>query len=57
MKTYAQLSLTYIITYFEDFPGLVHFIYIDRTSGRIIAPNIDISESPLIPKEKVSFFM
>ncbi|KAM7349896.1 Hermansky-Pudlak syndrome 1 protein [Cochliomyia hominivorax] len=41
-----------IDAYLEDFPGLIHFIYINRSSGLMIFP--DLKTSPLIPSEKLS---
>lgn len=40
-----------ISTYMEEFPGLVHFMHIDRSSGRVIAPKT--TENTLVSKEKV----
>ncbi|KAL3277184.1 hypothetical protein HHI36_012535 [Cryptolaemus montrouzieri] len=47
-------SLT-IHKYMEDFPGLVHFIYIDRTTHRVTSPSIDFhSDKPhLLTQKKV----
>lgn len=51
LRVKAQRNCS-MATYLEEFPGLVHFLHIDRSTGRIIAPYIT-NESSLIPKDKV----
>lgn len=38
--------------YMEEFPGLVHFMHIDRSTGCVIAPML--TENKLVSKEKVN---
>lgn len=50
----SRASLT-INKYLEEFPGLVHFLYIDRSNHRITAPSLDFNseETTSLTKRKI----
>ncbi|KAK4882940.1 hypothetical protein RN001_006259 [Aquatica leii] len=54
VKSKLENSLT-INKYLEEFPGLVHFIYVDRTTHRVTTPTLDFtsSETVNLTKKKI----
>ena len=52
---YFTRSTLNINKYLEEFPGLVHFIYVDRMSHRMIAPGLEFAsqETLELTKKKV----
>lgn len=51
----ASLTMT---KYLEEFPGLVHFLYIDRTNHRITTPTLNFTsdETNDLTRRKVNYF-
>ncbi|KAG7190267.1 hypothetical protein KM043_006385 [Ampulex compressa] len=45
LKNFTLGSSLTINKYLEEFPGLVHFIYIDRATHRLTAPTLDFTNS------------
>ncbi|KAL0107912.1 hypothetical protein PUN28_014880 [Cardiocondyla obscurior] len=45
LKNFTLGSSLTINKYLEEFPGLVHFIYIDRNTHRLVAPTLDFTST------------
>ncbi|XP_050090314.1 Hermansky-Pudlak syndrome 1 protein homolog isoform X1 [Anopheles aquasalis] len=49
-KTHRNFTMG---SYMEEFPGMVHFMHIDRYNGRIVSPSLDVQDPSDILKQRV----
>ncbi|XP_058065061.1 BLOC-3 complex member HPS1 isoform X2 [Anopheles bellator] len=49
-KTHKNFTMG---SYMEEFPGMVHFMHIDRYNGRIVSPSLDVQDPTDILKQRV----
>jgi len=50
VKTHRNVTMT---TYLDRFPGLVHFIYVDRSQNTVIAPCLSPAQGGSRPEQAV----